>query len=125
MKKSVAFAIIVLIIIGTVFGIKYQIDNYNKPVNNEPIIVEEKLEDILTTLTIPKFYDTLFDVEALFYDLESIKVENMSNAMKLSIVVNQLHDKEYERNNVNSTTKLRGEDVREYYKKLYGKTCDT
>lgn len=120
MKNAVAFAIIVLVLVGTIFGIKYQVDQYNQSFDNEPIIPEEKLEDILPTLTIPSFYDTLLDTRGLFYDLDSINVESMSNAMRLSLVVNQLHDKEYDRDNVNGTTKLRGSDVREYYQKLYG-----
>lgn len=120
MNKSVTFALIVLVIVGVVFGIQYQIENYNSNNNTENKVPEEKLEDILPTLTIPSFYDTLFDGEALFYDLDSIDVTTMSNAMKLSLVVNQLHSKEYDRNNINSTTKLNGKDVKEYYQKLYG-----
>lgn len=122
MNKSVAFAIIVLGIVGIVFGIQYMVENYHKPNDDIEIpIKEEKLEDIIPTLTVPKLYDTYFEnnITSLFYDFDDIDVNSMSNAMRLSLVVNNLHNKEYDYSN-NSTMKLNGKDVKEYYQKLYG-----
>lgn len=120
MNKSVAFAFIVLGLVGTIFGIQYIVENYNKP--NDNIVTEEKLEDILPTLVIPNLYDNILEdnVMSLFYQFDDIDVSNMSNAMKLTLVVNNLYDKEYDKNSNNGTLKLNGKDVKEYYQKLYG-----
>ena len=123
MKKVVASILALVIVVGTIWIATSKLDKlkekYDK--DNDPTRVpEEKLSDILPTLTIPKLYDTRIEnnVESLFYNLDAITVSTMSNAMKLTLVVNQLYDKEYK--DLDETIKLKGSIVKEYYHKLYG-----
>lgn len=122
MKKFLMIILIIGIIVGTYFGIRYEIDYYNDKydlgIGEKDEHTDENLDSIVSKLTIPVLYNQELENSISSYFFSFDKLDNLSSEEKLLIAVNNLYDKEYDKQD--NTVKLKSSVVKEYYESLFG-----